>query len=300
MRVHLKNLFIPHHHNNHRAKVLHHSSLAKLVIGVLILQVGFGVITKIKPGVLGFASSITQQGIVDLTNKEREKVGLKDVKFSETLSKSARLKAEDMFANDYWAHNSPTGVTPWDFFKKVNYTYLYAGENLARNFGNNQDVIKAWMNSKTHRENILSPRYSELGVAVVNGVLNGEKTTLVVQHFGYPVSDIGRVPDQQETNATQSEIAQNYVQQEIPATPLPVQDSYSEQTAKKHLTLSDFDITKSVNLALLFIVFVTLIIDTYIMSKKKVIRRVGKNWAHLSILALVIIMIIITISGRII
>src|SRR3989338_7182361 len=100
------------------------------------------------------------------------------------LSLAAEKKAEDMFARNYWAHNGPNGSTPWDFIKGAGYTYIYAGENLAKDFQNSNDVVQAWMKSPSHRENILRKEYQDIGFAVVNGVLNGEETTLVIQMFG--------------------------------------------------------------------------------------------------------------------
>ena len=64
-----------------------------------------------------------------------------------------------MIAKNYWAHNAPDGASPWSFFKNVGYRYLYAGENLARDFGDSASVVNAWMNSPTHRDNLLSGRY---------------------------------------------------------------------------------------------------------------------------------------------
>jgi len=90
-----------------------------------------------------------------------------------------------MFAKDFWAHIAPDGTTPWKFILDSGYKYLYAGENLAKDFQTSDDVVAAWMASKMgHRENILNTHYNEIGVAVVNGTLGGFQTTLVVQMFG--------------------------------------------------------------------------------------------------------------------
>jgi hypothetical protein len=66
----------------------------------------------------------------------------------------------------------------------VNYNYTYAGENLAMNFSEAEDALSAWLASPTHRDNILSQNYEDIGVAVVVGEINGTETTLVVQLFG--------------------------------------------------------------------------------------------------------------------
>jgi len=91
-----------------------------------------------------------------------------------------------MFDDNYWAHVSPSGREPWDFFDQQNYTYIYAGENLAKNFATSSGVIEGWMNSQGHRENLLNDNYTEIGIAAVNGQLEGEDTTLVVALYGRP------------------------------------------------------------------------------------------------------------------
>lgn len=129
-----------------------------------------------------------KQEIFNLVNAERIKKGLEPLKENILLNKSAELKAEDLIEKNYWDHNSPQGVEPWVFFKKVGYSYSEAGENLAKNFYNPQDVVNDWMNSQKHRENILKNVYEEMGIAVivptVTNTLFTDGSLLVVQHFG--------------------------------------------------------------------------------------------------------------------
>jgi hypothetical protein len=89
-----------------------------------------------------------------------------------------------MFGYNYFAHTSPQGVNPWHWFNKANYNYTYAGENLAMNFVEAEDAMQAWMNSPTHRDNIISKNYTEIGIAVGVGKIDGVDTTIVVQLFG--------------------------------------------------------------------------------------------------------------------
>jgi len=183
----LFSLFLPGRHNYYRARLLHLPVLAMMVFVFLLFHTSFSLLALSRPAVLGYSSEITPAKIIELTNKEREKNGLGLLKNNSLLNEAARRKAADMFAFDYWAHESPTGRKPWDFFKEVHYDYVYAGENLARDFYRSEAVVAAWMASPTHRENILNGKYQEIGVAVVDGVLNGVETTLVVQLFGTPV-----------------------------------------------------------------------------------------------------------------
>jgi len=183
-----KKLFIPHEHNNHRANLLKPAFLGLFIALYVLNQSLIKTLSIVRPGILGYSSEITAQKVLDQTNQVRQKAGLTLLSYNSTLSKSASAKAADMFANNYWAHNSPSGKSPWDFFKQNGYEYSVAGENLAKDFYDTDTMMKAWMNSPTHKANIVNSKYQEIGIGVVNGVLNGVKTTLVVQHFGTPVS----------------------------------------------------------------------------------------------------------------
>ncbi|MEK7227299.1 MAG: CAP domain-containing protein [Patescibacteria group bacterium] len=102
------------------------------------------------------------------------------------LTKAAELKANDMAEKGYFSHNTPDGKTPWYWFKKAGYDYIYAGENLAIDFMDSKDVTDAWMASPGHRANILNSRYTEIGIATAVGSYQGRQTTFVVQMFGTP------------------------------------------------------------------------------------------------------------------
>jgi hypothetical protein len=108
------------------------------------------------------------------------------LKESPTLNNAAKQQALAMVLHNYFAHISPEGVTPWFWFKSNGYSYRYAGENLAIDFLGSSDVVNAWMNSLGHRQNILNDKYQEIGVAVVQGMIDGQNTTVVVQMFGAP------------------------------------------------------------------------------------------------------------------
>ncbi|CEG25730.1 SCP-like extracellular protein [Bacillus sp. B-jedd] len=108
--------------------------------------------------------SAYEQQVVSLTNAERAKAGLPALKIDTTLSKMAREKSRDMSANGYFDHNSPTYGSPFEMMKKYGITYTYAGENIAMGQRTPQEVVTAWMNSEGHRQNILNPNYTHIGV----------------------------------------------------------------------------------------------------------------------------------------
>lgn len=189
----LRHLFIPHQTNNFRAKVLQLDFFALYVFIFFLFSLSFRTIHKLDPNILGFATDIHVDQLLSLTNQKRLEAGLSPLNLNAVLAQAAIGKANDMFAKGYWAHNSPDGKTPWDFINGVGYIYTVAGENLAKNFSNSGGIVDAWMNSPTHRDNILRDQYQDIGFAVVNGVLNGEETTLVVQMFGKPVAQVAQV-----------------------------------------------------------------------------------------------------------
>jgi len=134
-------------------------------------------------------SHLTSEGVIQWTNIQRLKYGLLPLKENEKLDTSAEKKVKDMFNNQYFAHNSPTGVGVGDLAKDVGYNFIAIGENLALgNFKDDETLVQAWMDSPGHRENILNTKYQEIGVAVVKGQFEGRTTWLAVQHFGLPLS----------------------------------------------------------------------------------------------------------------
>lgn len=285
LRKIIQNLFIPHEHNNYRAKTLHIDFLTFYLISALVLTFTFKTIYARSGDVLGFATDITIDKLYQLTNQERVKNNLPTLTFNEKLTAAAQKKAEDMFAKNYWAHYSPDGKTPWDFILSSGYQYEYAGENLAKNFLFSQGVIDAWLNSPSHRENLLRSDYKEVGFAVVNGVLNGEQTTLVVQMFGRPlVSTIAKKPE-----------AEN---QAIPVeSPKGNQLILAQQSRTNSNTLSGI----SVNTSLIFMLFLVIAVslDFYFANKLKIIRIGSKNLAHLIFIGFLIMGLFIFTKGAI-
>ena len=184
MKDFLHHLFLPRESNNHRAKLLHHSSLVVLIIGLFVFGAGFSFTAQHNQAVLGISYSITPQELLVLINQKRQDAGLPPLTMNDTLATAATRKAQDMFSKDYWAHIAPDGTTPWYFIRSSGYEYIYAGENLARGFYSTGEVINAWMASPSHRENLLSPNYKDVGFAIQEGTLTGDDTVLVVQEFG--------------------------------------------------------------------------------------------------------------------
>lgn len=185
----VRHWFISHEKNDHKPYFLRYQALSVFAVTLLLVQVVTNVVYSGSPQVLGFATSVYQNEIISLTNTRRTQNGAGILAESSRLNQAAQLKAQNMFADNYWAHNNPhdPAKTPWYWFDQVGYQYYMAGENLAMNFDTSVGVINGWMASQSHRENMLNGEFTEIGVAVVNGVLLGEETTLVVQLFGKPL-----------------------------------------------------------------------------------------------------------------
>jgi antibiotic biosynthesis monooxygenase (ABM) superfamily enzyme len=275
----LSQLLVPQPANHHRAKILHEPSLSFILFFFLCFQLVLSFIGGMTPFVLGFASNITASRVVELTNRERTREGFLPLTVTEKLNEVAREKAADMFAFNYWAHVSPSGRDPWVFFKEAGYDYVYAGENLARDFADSESVVKAWMNSPTHRDNILNKNYSEIGLAVVNGTLKGVETTLVVQVLGSPAKG-------------------NLLAKVVP----PVRASLGESNwvaNNNSPKISPFWLTKTVVIFILGMILGALLVDLLFVSQKRVIRLSGKNWAHLVFIGTLFLVTLLTTQGAI-
>lgn len=133
------------------------------------------------------AEEINSDSVIKYVNKARTAEGLSALIPNEKLMKIAQDKLNDMIENKYFAHTSPSGLNPWYWFGKNNYEYQFAGENLAINFLKAEDQQKAWMNSLTHKKNILNVNFAETGVAVGAGEIDGQVSIIAVQEFGTQV-----------------------------------------------------------------------------------------------------------------
>lgn len=134
----------------------------------------------------GEGAAVITAIIADLTNTDRRSNNVTELTVNPTLQAIAQSKANDMAEKGYFAHTSPEGKSPWYWFKQGGYAFTYAGENLAVDFSDSADVERAWMNSPTHRANLLNDKFTEIGVATAVGTFEGRQTTFVVQEFGAP------------------------------------------------------------------------------------------------------------------
>lgn len=139
-------------------------------------------------------ASVLPGVVAVLTNDARAREQIASLKENEVLARGAQMKADDMAARGYFSHTDPDGNPPWKWFNEAGYRYEYAGENLAVNFSESEDVVDAWLNSPTHRANILKAQFTEIGIGVAKGIYKGKETTFVVQFFGNPAETAAAAP----------------------------------------------------------------------------------------------------------
>ncbi len=302
--------FKPHYTNNHRPKVLQPSGLAVLVMVFLLTQSSLQLFRLNAPFtggfVLGYASSITPAQVLETTNRERTSAGLPPLQINEKLNQAAQAKASHMFQHDYWAHVAPDGTTPWVFLKNAGYAYAVAGENLARDFGDTASMVSAWMGSPTHKANIIHQKYTETGIAVVDGKLQGVETTLVVQLYGVP-SIVGSKTTSQAARSDQvipiesSQVSKETV---VSPTPIPAAEMFSLEAQSEGSTLgktiiSPLTITKIVASILITLLVLVLTYDMLVAGKRNLPRRVGNNWAHIGLFSIVLLVIVVMTQGKV-
>lgn len=308
----LLNFFQPGKHNRYRSQLLHPETLVMVCVVVLAIFALFNAIRffpNLADKVLGFATNIDVNQVLISTNEEREKLGLEPLQINEKLNQAALAKAQDMFTDQYWAHSAPDGVQPWNFIKEAGYVYKYAGENLARDFDNTKEMMVAWMNSPTHKENIINPNFTQMGLAVVNGTLKGFNTTLVVQMFGTPGAvKLGQVAEGEGFSLP--------AMAEKPVTDLPPSDKNEAETTladsedlglvegkqavSGKLLFSPLYLTKTFFLLIIILIVLTLIYDSFVSSNRRYERIVGQNFAHIMFFLTVGFLLILFRGGTVV
>ncbi len=204
--------FVPHSDNGYKPKILHPDTLiivsvCLVIIKVAVLGCGFFIYSNI-----GYMESSAESKVVQLVNKERSANNLEPLTMDEHLNVYAKNKAEDMLDRNYFSHVTPDGLMPWDLINRDKYPYLYVGENLARDFTSVTIAHEALMNSLSHKKNILNKKYTDIGAAVLSGVINGEKTTVLVQFFGTRYKSKQQIAiqeNQESAGSSQVAVAEN-------------------------------------------------------------------------------------------
>lgn len=186
LRSHLHDHLIPHSGNGFTPLLFTLGGVSALIALLLLVQAAYVVQTRVVFLKTDFLASVLPGVLATLTNQDRAEAGIPALIEDPRLAEAAQMKADDMAAKGYFAHVDPEGRQPWYWLEKAGYDYSYAGENLAVNFTDSEDVEKAWMNSPTHHANIVKGQYTRVGFGVAQGMYQGKETTFVVQFFATP------------------------------------------------------------------------------------------------------------------
>ena len=251
----LRCLFLPCVENNFKPVFLRSRFLYYYAILLLVLKFAVIPFFVCLPKT-NFFADVTKTSLIQLTNLARQEFGVLPLTENEKLDQAAYSKAIDILEKDYFAHNSPQGITPWFWFEKADYDYRYAGENLAIGFFESEEVNQAWLDSASHKKNIINENYNEIGIAVVKGEFEGTETTVVVQLFGS--SKRGVVPVEKTAilpSETSSPVAIN-------TETTTEKISLSEQGSQPKSVLSAYNVAKENN-NLTFKIFSFFISDYY-------------------------------------
>ena len=328
--------FVPHVHSapdgaeqarQHRAHFLDVSALFSYALVFSLLSVSLFAIRVSAPKILGIASFSAEQ-IVALTNAKRVENGLPALSHNLQLASAASTKSGDMFTSDYWSHNSPSGKTPWSFVSAAGYKYIYAGENLARDFNDAQSVVNAWMNSPSHRSNILDKNFKEIGVSVSEGKLDGREGVLVVQIFGTAISQISAPLAQASPTpaASPQTVAQalpagrqESSKAEIRPSPSPqplespsaspseapvviaqIQDIVAPQEKATVLASRQFSIAKAASFAMIGFIFMLFLLEVIVVYRHAHLKMRSGTLAHLGLLGFILLVVWYAVQGAVI
>ncbi len=132
-----------------------------------------------------------EQRVFQFTNEARRKNGLSPLEPDKTLATLAREKSDDMIKNHYFSHPDSSGKTIRDRYAEVRPTVggmVAVGENISSQGKNAFDdtttaarrIVDGFMVSPGHRQNILQPAYTHLGI----GIAVKDKECFVTQSFG--------------------------------------------------------------------------------------------------------------------
>lgn len=186
------------------------------------------------PQVLAYAVNVTNNDLLQLSNQERSKSGLKELSLNAKLNQAAQAKAEHMVMNNYWSHEAPDGTTPWSFFDQVNYNYINAGENLAYGFLTSNGAVSGWMNSEGHRANVLGD-YKDVGFGQAKGSnYQGGNNTVIVALYGTEVA--GPTPIASTAPANTPTLSATSTYEDMAVSPVPSQNIAQSQTRVPVLT----------------------------------------------------------------
>lgn len=152
--------------------VFDHVQMKQFILGTLLLTLFVSAprsLYAVEPDGL----EITRENVLAAMNRYREEKNLPPLRADLRLDLAAEDRMRDMEEIGYWSHESPEGRSPFFWLALRGYRFGYAGENLARGFETSELLVESWMESKGHRENILSANFADCGIAIIDGATTG-------------------------------------------------------------------------------------------------------------------------------
>ena len=155
------------------------------------------IITPAQPG--DSVEAQVEDAILRYTNQERVAAGVAPLVRNGLLTTVARAHSLDMKERDFFSHTNPDRLTPFQRMDAAGYVYRSAAENIAASssytLASSPDEVgrhlvqDLWMNSRGHRETLISPKYTEIGIGVV---YDPDKSAspygfIATQDFGRPL-----------------------------------------------------------------------------------------------------------------
>ena len=210
------------HAGHHKQKTKKYKSAYWPYLPLLLIIAGFFLFVLAKSpvgtNVLAFATEMSSASLLEETNRHRQANEMEPLQLNQKLSAAAQAKAEDMAKRNYWSHETPDGNQPWTFIEDANYQYIKAGENLAYGFLTSAQTVNGWMNSDSHRDNMLDPVFSEVGFGFVNakGFQNSNEETIVVAMYAQPLQQT--IDSANESfNEDHADTGETIIAMEVPA-----------------------------------------------------------------------------------
>lgn len=153
--------------------------LIKIILGIVIC------LFLVQPNQILANQLVGQEDeIIRRINLVRSAEGLSILNKDNRLMNSALSKANDMSLNNYFSHPTLNDLKMFYWINGADYSYDFAGENLAKGFTSIDRLIDAWVFSPTHYKNIVNHKFKDTGIGIAKGVLNGKEIVFIVQHFG--------------------------------------------------------------------------------------------------------------------
>jgi uncharacterized protein YkwD len=274
---------LPHPDTHDKAHLLSFKAFAVYILLFLLIEFVIRATPLGQAAVLGI-STLSVSELIAHTNQERAKAGLPPLQEDPRLNAAAAAKAQNMFEENYWAHYSPSGKDPWGFIQGAGYKFSYAGENLARNFETSPEVVDAWMASPTHKANIINTHYTQIGMAVAEGMINGERTVLVVQEFGRPSQDmLAALSDKNNSPPIPSPSI-------VPSASVGTQPGAQvlvagSESGPVNINLGPVTISRTIGLTIIGLLVVLIALDLYILRRRMVHRLASRHLPHLALLS---------------